>query len=481
MTSTASDDAYQSPLTGRYASPEMAAIFGPHHRARIWRRLWIALAESERELGLDISEAAIDQMKASVDKIDLARVAEIEAETRHEVMAHIRQFGESAAAAGGVIHLGATSAFVMDNGDLVQHREAMQLLRRRILGLIAVFRDLAVRHRADPATGYTHLQPAQPTTIGKRVTLWCQDLLLDLEEIDFRLRTLRFRGARGATGTEASFLQLFDGDSGKVDRLNSLIAERMGFIETYAVSSQTYPRKVDAALLATLSGIATSLSKFSHDVRLLQSFGELEEPFGETQVGSSAMAHKRNPMRSERISALARHVIVLALDPAVTAATQWLERSLDDSANKRIAVPEAYLATDSILRLAHNVAAGLKVFPEASARHLEEHLPALAAEPILLLATALGGDRQQLHERIRRHAMQATERVRRGESNDLVERLAGDPEIGIPREELERVIQPAAMVGRAPEQVDRFVAEWVDPVLEENRKEIDARVPALSV
>ncbi len=317
----ASDVAYQNPLLGRYASPEMAEIFSPLRRARIWRELWIALAEAEARLGLEIPKKAISEMKAKIDQIDLARIAEIEAETRHETMAHIRHFGEVAPAARGVIHLGATSAFVMDNADLIQHRDALRLLRRRLLGLIAVLRNLAMAHRADPALGYTHLQPAQPTTIGKRTTLWCQDLLLDLEEVDFRLKTLRFRGARGATGTEASFLMLFEGDSEKVDRLNASIAAEMGFSETYGVSSQTYPRKVDAALLNTLSGIAASLSKFGNDIRLLQSFGEMEEPFGEAQVGSSAMAHKRNPMRSERICALARHVIVLALDPAVTAAS----------------------------------------------------------------------------------------------------------------------------------------------------------------
>ncbi len=476
-----SADAYQNPLTTRYSSPEMAEIFGPKRRARIWRQLWLALAESQLELGLDIDNSAIKQMKAALDDIDLSRIAEFEAETRHEVMAHIRHFGEVAPAARAVIHLGATSAFVMDNSDLVQHRDALRLVRSQLLGIIAALRELAINHRADPTLGYTHLQPAQPTTIGKRVTLWCQDLLLDLEEIDFRLASLRFRGARGATGTEASFLMLFDGDSAKVDRLNALVAEQLGFDRTYGVSSQTYPRKVDAALLGTLSAIAISLSKFANDIRLLQGFGELEEPFGERQVGSSAMAHKRNPMRSERISSLARHVIVLALDPAVTAASQWLERSLDDSANKRIAVPEAYLATDSILRLAHNVVAGLNVYPDIARRRLEEHLPSLAAEPVLLAAAARGGDRQELHERIRRHAMAAAERVRSGEPNDLVERLADDGAIGISRQELEKMITADAMVGRAPEQVDRFVVDEVDPVLKRNKQEIATRAPSLAV
>jgi adenylosuccinate lyase len=474
-------DSYQSPLVTRYASPEMSAIFGPRHRARIWRELWIALAEAERELGLAIGQDAIDAMRAHIDHIDLDRIAEIESQVRHEVMAHIHHFGEVAPAARGVIHLGATSAFVMDNADLIQHREALTLVRRRLMSVIAALREQALQHRDVATVGYTHLQPAQPTTLGKRFTLWIQDLILDLEAIDFRLGTLRFRGARGATGTEASFLILFDGDASKVDRLNAVIAEKMGFHELYGVSSQTYTRKVDASLLGVLSEIAQSASKLANDIRLLQSFGELQEPFGDAQVGSSAMAHKRNPMRSERISALARHVMVLTLDPAVTAAAQWLERTLDDSANKRIAVPEAYLATDAVLRLAHNVAAGLEVYPEAAARRLAEQMPYLAAEPVLLHAAGCGGDRQRLHERIRRHAIAAAERVHRGEPNDLLERLAGDPEIGIDREELERMLSPGAMVGRAPQQVDRFIAEWVDPLLERYRDEVDTASPTLSV
>jgi adenylosuccinate lyase len=343
-------DSYQNPLISRYASAEMATIFAPRHRARIWRELWIALAEAEHELGLDVSRAAIDSMRAAIDKIDLGRVAQIESEVRHEVMAHIHHFAEVAPEARGVIHLGATSAYVMDNADLIQHREALRLLRRRLLSSIAALREVALQHKSVATVGYTHLQPAQPTTVGKRAALWIQDLLLDLESNDFRLDTLRFRGARGATGTEASFLILFDGDGSKVDRLNALIAEKLGFAELYGVSSQTYTRKVDASLLACLSEIAQSVSKFANDIRLLQNFGEVAEPFGKAQVGSSAMPQKRNPMRCERINALARHVMVLALDPAITAAAQWLERTLDDSANKRIAVPEAYLATDAVLR-----------------------------------------------------------------------------------------------------------------------------------
>jgi adenylosuccinate lyase len=474
-------DSYQNPLITRYASPEMATIFGPRFRARIWRQLWIALAEAEQELGLDIDRKAIDSMRAAIDDIDLDRIAQIEAEVRHEVMAHIHHFGEVAPDARGVIHLGATSAFVMDNADLIQHREALKLIRRRAISVVAALKQRALETRDVATVGYTHLQPAQPTTIGKRVSLWIQDLLLDLETIDFRLSTLRFRGARGATGTEASFLILFDGDAEKVDKLNAIVAEKMGFNELYGVSSQTYSRKIDASLLSTLSDVAQSLSKFANDIRLLQNFGEIQEPFGKAQVGSSAMAHKRNPMRSERINALARHVIALSLDPAITSATQWLERTLDDSANKRIAIPEAYLATDSILLLAHNVAAGMEVNREVAARRLAEAMPYLAAEPVLLLAAGRGGDRQALHERIRRHAMAAADEVRKGSANDLVDRLAGDEEIGIERAELERMLSPEAMVGRAAEQVDTFIAGWVTPLLQRYENEIEETSPTLAV
>jgi adenylosuccinate lyase len=474
-------DAYQNPLITRYASKDMSAIFGPRHRARIWRQLWIALAEVERELGLEIGEDALAAMRSSVDDIDLTRIAELESETRHEVMAHIHHFGEVAPSARGVIHLGATSAFVMDNADLIQHREALRLIRRRVLNLLAALRAQALQHRDLVCMGYTHLQPAQPTTVGKRTTLWMQDLLLDLETIEFRLQNLRFRGTRGATGTEASFLILFDGDSQKVERLCALVAQKMGFAETYGVTAQTYARKVDAALLAVLSDLAQSASKFANDIRLLQSFGELEEPFGASQVGSSAMPHKRNPMRCERINALARHVMVLSLDPAITAATQWLERTLDDSANKRIAVPEAYLATDAVLLIWHNVAAGLRVNPEVIARRLADQMPYLAAEPVLLHLARRGADRQQLHEVIRRHAVAAAEEVRQGKPNDMVERLANDREIGLERSDLERMLSPAAMAGRAVEQVDRFISDWVDPVLDRYRDEIDTTSPTLTV
>jgi adenylosuccinate lyase len=370
---------------------------------------------------------------------------------------------------------------VTDNADLIQHKEAMVLIRRRLLNLIAALKEQAIRYRDLPTVGYTHLQPAQPTTLGKRITLWIQDLLLDLEALGSEVERLRFRGARGATGTEASFNILFGGDGAKIEQLNRMIAEKMGFTQVFGVSAQTYPRKVDAYLLGVLSGIAQSLSKFANDIRLLQNFGELQEPFGEAQVGSSAMPHKRNPMRCERINALARHVMVVAQDPVFTAASQWLERTLDDSANKRISVPEAYLATDAILLIAHNVAAGLRVFPEIAARRLDEQMPYLAAEPLMIHAAKRGGDRQKLHERIRRHAVAAAERAHRGESNDMIERLATDREIGIDRAELERLLSPGAMVGRAPQQVTRFLAEWVDPMLLKYEDELETDSPQLSV
>jgi adenylosuccinate lyase len=368
--------------------------------------------------------------------------------------------------ARGIIHLGATSAYVTDNTELIQHRDALELVRRRLVACIAALAGFARQYRDLPTLGFTHFQPAQPTTVGKRATLWIQDLLLDLEEVEHRLETLRFRGIRGTTGTEASFLELFDGDGEQVVRLNRLVAEKLGFERLYAVTGQTYTRKSDYAYLATLAGIATSASKFGHDLRLLQHLKEVEEPFETEQIGSSAMAYKRNPMRTERISALARHVIVLSLDPAFTAATQWLERTLDDSANRRIAIPEAYLATDATLLLVHNVAAGLVVRPAVIRRHLEEELPFMATEAILMQAVKRGGDRQALHERIRRHSVAAAEEVKeRGAANDLARRIAQDDAFGLTPEEVAATLDPARHVGRAPAQVDEFLAGEVAPVL----------------
>jgi adenylosuccinate lyase len=460
------DTAYRNPLVDRYASREMSAIFSAATKFGTWRRLWLALAESQQELGLEIPDAALTAMRAHLGDIDLQRAAELEKRLRHDVMAHVHHFGEVAPDAKAVIHLGATSAYVTDNTELLQHRDAMLLVRRRLLSCIAALAAFARTYRDLPTLGYTHFQPAQPTTVGKRATLWIQDLLLDLEEIDHRLATIRFRGVRGTTGTEASFLELFDGDGTKVDELNRRIAAKMGFARLYAVTGQTYTRKTDYAYLATLAGIATSASKFAHDIRLLQHLKEVEEPFEDEQIGSSAMAYKRNPMRSERITALTRHVIALTINPAFTAATQWLERTLDDSANRRIAIPEAYLGVDASLLLMHNVAAGLVVRPAVIRRHLDDELPFMATETILMHAVRRGGDRQDLHERIRRHSVAAAEVVKeQGGRNDLVDRIAGDATFGMGRSDIEAMLDPTRFTGRAAEQVDIFLRAEVEPVL----------------
>jgi adenylosuccinate lyase len=445
----------------------MSRIFSPAFKFTTWRRLWIALAESEKELGLPIPDEAIASMREHLEEIDLDRAAELERRLRHDVMAHVHHFGEVAPEARAIIHLGATSAFVGDNTDLIQHREALLLVRRRLVSCIAALARFAREWRDLPTLGFTHFQPAQPTTVGKRATLWIQDLLLDLEEVEHRLATLRFRGVRGTTGTEASFLELFEGDHAKVRELNRRVAAKMGFDRLYPVTGQTYTRKSDYAYLATLAGIATSASKFANDVRLLQHLKEVEEPFEKEQIGSSAMAYKRNPMRSERINALARHVIALSLDPAMTAAAQWLERTLDDSANRRIAIPEAYLSIDATLLLMHNVADGLVVRPQVIRRHLEEELPFMATEAILMRAVKRGGDRQDLHERIRRHSVAAAERVKNeGGINDLGERILSDPAFGLSEADMAEALDPARYVGRAPQQVDAFLEEEVAPVLE---------------
>jgi adenylosuccinate lyase len=472
------DAGYRNPLVERYASREMSAIFSPAYKFVTWRRLWLALAEAEQRLGLEIPDAAIAAMRAGLDNIDLSRAAELEKRLRHDVMAHVHLFGEVAPAAKAYIHLGATSAYVTDNTELLQHRDALRLVRRRLIACIAALASFAREHRSLPTLGFTHFQPAQPTTVGKRATLWIQDLLLDVEEIDYRLAHLRFRGVRGTTGTEASFLELFNGDGSKVDALNHAVAAAMGFDRLYGVTGQTYPRKTDYAYLATLAGVAASVSKFAHDIRLLQHLKEVEEPFEDEQIGSSAMAYKRNPMRTERITALARHVITLSINPAFTAATQWLERTLDDSANRRIAIPEAYLGVDAILLLLHNVSAGLIVRPAVIRRHLAEELPFMATETILMHAVRRGGDRQDLHERIRRHSVAAAERVKdHGERNDLIERIASDSGFGMDQAELEGMLDPARFTGRAADQVDEFLRTEVQPVL--NTHEAGDVVPDL--
>jgi adenylosuccinate lyase len=472
------DTRYSNPLVDRYASPEMSRVFSAAVKFGTWRRLWLALAEAEHELGLEIPEAALTAMRAELDNIDMKRAAELEKRLRHDVMAHVHHFGEVAADAKAYIHLGATSAYVTDNTELLQHRDALRLVRRRLLACIDALARFAREHRDLPTLGYTHFQPAQPTTVGKRATLWIQDLLLDVEEIDHRLDTLRFRGVRGTTGTEASFLELFNGDGSKVDELNRRIAAKMGLDRLYAVTGQTYTRKTDYALLSSLAGVATSASKFAHDLRLLQHLKEVEEPFEDEQIGSSAMAYKRNPMRTERITAIARHVIALTINPAFTAATQWLERTLDDSANRRIAIPEAYLGVDAILLLMHNVSAGLVVRPAVIRRHLDDELPFMATETILMHAVRRGGDRQDLHERIRRHSIAAADAVKdRGERNDMVDRIAGDGAFGMDRAEIDDMLDPARFTGRAAEQVDIFLRTEVEPLLA--REDVELGVPEL--
>ena len=458
---------YSHPLADRYASKEMLKVFSNQHRHETWRRLWVALAEAEHEMGLPVTLEAIQEMKDGLEDIDFEKAAEYERRFRHDVMAHVHLFGDVAPSARGSIHLGATSAFVGDNTDLIQHREGLQILRARIIRCVEALANFARTHRELPTLGFTHFQPAQPTTVGKRATLWIQDLLLDLEEIEFRLETLRFRGIRGTTGTQASFLSLLGGDHRKVEKLEGLVATKMGFSRSFGVTGQTAPRKVDQAILATLAGIAASASKMGNDLRLLAHLREVEEPFEKEQIGSSAMPYKRNPMRAERICALSRHVITLAQNPAFTAATQWLERTLDDSANRRVSVPDAYLAMDGVLVLVENIARGLVVNPMVIQKNLEEHLPFLATETVLMLATQRGGDRQDLHERIRKHSMDAAREMKeQGVRADLLGRIAADPAFGMSLEELQELVDPRDFVGRAPEQVDRFIEEWVDPVLQ---------------
>ena len=470
---------WSSPLGGRYASPAMQELWGEAHRAGLWRRLWLALAESEQALGLPVPDAALAEMRAHLDTVDLARAAEFERRFRHDVMAHVHAFGEQAPAARPFLHLGATSAFVTDNADLVVIRDALRLVLGRLVGTLEALAEFARRHAALPCLAYTHFQPAQLTTVGKRATLWMQDLALDVEEVLRRLETLRFRGCQGTTGTQASFLELFGGDHARVRELERQVAARMGFDAAFAVTGQTYPRKLDSMVLDALSGVAQSAAKFAADLRLLQHEGELLEPFEAEQIGSSAMAYKRNPMRAERIGALARFVISLQANGAHTAAAQWLERTLDDSANRRLSLPESFLATDAILLLAGNIAAGLEVREPVIARHVAAQMPFMATERWLMLGTAAGGDRQELHEVVRRHSLAVAEAVSRGEPNDLLARLAAAPEFaGVPAAALQAELEPARYVGRAPEQVGEFLAEFLEPLLARARPVMSRPGPA---
>lgn len=457
---------FQNPLVERYSSQAMLELFSPGRKFRTWRELWIQLAQAERELGLAITEEQLDELKATRDDLDLERAEELERALRHDVMAHIHAWGEKAPLARPIIHLGATSAFVTDNTELVLMKQALHLVRQELVRAVRALGEFARRWADLPCLGYTHFQPAQPTTVGKRACLWIQDLVLDHEALIAVEGALRGRGVKGTTGTQASFLQLFEGDSEKVRELDRRVTERIGFAESYAVTGQTYPRKVDYQVLSALAGVAASAAKFAGDVRLLSHEGELEEPFEELQIGSSAMAHKRNPMRSERITSLARYVLTLPLNAAFTAADQWLERTLDDSANRRIVIPEAFLGVDACLMLMTNVARGLKVFPERTAVHLAQELPFLVAEKVLMEAVKRGGDRQTMHERLRRHTHAAGAARLRGEPFDLVAALASDAQLGLDRLWLEEQLRPEGFVGRAPEQVREFLAEVVDPLLE---------------
>ena len=458
---------YQSPLSSRYASDEMQRLFSAQFKFSTWRRLWLMLAESEKELGLNITDEQLDEMRAHLDDIDFEAAAKHEKRLRHDVMAHVHTFGEVCPKAMPIIHLGATSCYVGDNTDIIIMREALKLVRDKLVSVVRVLADFAQQYKDLPTLGFTHFQPAQPTTVGKRAALWLNDLLLDLQELEFVQSTLLPRGVKGTTGTQASFLELFDGDYQKVKELDRLVARKMGFERSVPVSGQTYSRKTDSRVVNLLAQIAQSAHKFSNDIRLLAHLKEVEEPFEKTQIGSSAMAYKRNPMRSERIASLARYLIVDAQNPAVTAATQWFERTLDDSANKRISVAEAFLACDAVLSLYLNVASGLVVYPKVIEKHLRAELPFMATENIMMDAVKRGGDRQELHERIRQHSMEAGRVVKmEGGENDLLDRIAADPAFGVTREELEKHMNPADFVGCAPMQVENFLHEQVQPVLE---------------
>ena len=464
-------DKYVSPLSERYASKEMQYIFSPDMKFRTWRKLWIALAETEKELGLPITDERIEELKSHVEDINYEVAKEREKIVRHDVMSHVYAYGVQCPKAKGIIHLGATSCYVGDNTDIIVMSEALKLVRKKLINVIAELRNFADKYKNQPTLAFTHFQPAQPTTVGKRATLWMQEFLMDLEDLEYVAGTLKLLGSKGTTGTQASFLELFDGDQETIDKIDPMIAEKMGFKAAYPVSGQTYSRKVDTRVLNILAGIAASAHKFSNDIRLLQHLKEVEEPFEKTQIGSSAMAYKRNPMRSERIASLSRYVMVDALNPAITSATQWFERTLDDSANKRLSVPEGFLAIDGILDLCLNVVDGLVVYPKVIEKHLMSELPFMATENIMMDAVKAGGDRQELHERIRELSMEAGRTVKvEGKENNLLELIAADPAFNLSLEDLKKTMDPARYVGRAPLQVDNFLKNVVDPVLDANKE-----------
>jgi adenylosuccinate lyase len=460
-------NSYESPFNSRYASEQMQAIFSPDMKFRTWRKLWIALAEAEQALGLPISDEQIEQLKSHQDDINYDVAAREEALVRHDVMAHVHAYGEQCPLAKGIIHLGATSCYVGDNTDLIIMAEALKLVRAKLVAVIEQLSRFADAYKNLPTLGFTHFQPAQLVTVGKRATLWLAELVSDLEDLDYVLGSLRLLGSKGTTGTQASFMSLFDNDQEKVRQIDLLIAQKFGFSGIYPVSGQTYSRKVDTRVVNVLSGIAQTAHKFSNDIRLLQHLKEIEEPFEKSQIGSSAMAYKRNPMRSERMAALARYVIVNATNPALTAAEQWFERTLDDSANKRIAIPEAFLAIDAILMLMLNVSSGLVVYPAVIARHIRDELPFMATENIMMEAVKRGGDRQDLHEKIRQHSMAAGARVKQeGAANDLLERISADPAFGLDKNELDVLLDANLYIGRSPDQVTEFIRDVVQPILD---------------
>ncbi len=465
------NDRYQSPLSERYASREMQYIFSPDKKFRTWRKLWIALAETEKELGLPITQEQIDELKAHAEDINYDVAKERERLVRHDVMSHVYAYGQQCPNAKGIIHLGATSCYVGDNTDIIIMTEALRLVRKKLLNVMAELAKFADAYKNQPTLAFTHFQPAQPTTVGKRAALWLNDLCLDLEDLDHVLGSMKLLGSKGTTGTQASFLELFDGDHEKCRRADRMIAEKMGFEACYPVSGQTYSRKIDTRVVNVLAGIAQSAHKFSNDVRLLQHLKEVEEPFEKNQIGSSAMAYKRNPMRSERIASLSNYVMSDVMNPMLVASTQWFERTLDDSANKRLSIPEGFLAIDGILDLYLNVVDGLVVYPRVIEKHFMAELPFMATENIMMDAVKAGGDRQELHERIRQLSMEAGRNVKeRGLDNNLLELIAADPAFGLSMEELQKTMEPSRYVGRAPQQVEEFLAEVVQPILDENKE-----------
>ena len=465
------NDRYQTPLAERYASKEMQYIFSPDMKFKTWRKLWIALAETEKELGLDITDEQIEELKANKDNINYEDAKKREKEVRHDVMSHVYAYGLQCPKAKGIIHLGATSCYVGDNTDIIVMTEALKLVRKKLINVIGELSKFADKYKALPTLAFTHFQPAQPTTVGKRATLWTQEFMMDLEDLEYVLGTIKLLGSKGTTGTQASFLELFEGDQETIDKIDPMIAAKMGFRECYPVSGQTYSRKVDTRVVNVLAGIAASAHKMSNDIRLLQHLKEVEEPFEKSQIGSSAMAYKRNPMRSERIASLSRYVMVDALNPAITSATQWFERTLDDSANKRLSVPEGFLAIDGILDLCLNVVDGLVVYPKVIEKHMMAELPFMATENIMMDAVKAGGDRQELHERIRELSMEAGRNVKvEGKDNNLLELIAADPAFNLTLEELQKTMDPKKYVGRAKEQTESFIAKVVNPVLDSHKE-----------